>query len=160
VPKVVNTLARMLALVALVVVAVGGTRGSGVDAAQVAALEAPALAVLGDTIVVCGREVFADLIDTSWLVLPERQCTDLFADLFAREVCAFDDPDCDRAVPAAPAPAPLQLHVSSSPTPTLPTRADAIVDASRRAWPPRVDDEVPTGAVISPLERPPRDALA
>jgi hypothetical protein len=100
------------------------------------------------------------LVDTSWLVMPEGQCTDLLADLFDEQTCAFDDPDCQRASPAAPAPVSPKLQTSSSPTPTLARDDDDDRSRVRGAWPPSVDDDVPASLTLSPPERPPQGALA
>lgn len=167
VASALKALARIMALMMLMAVAVGSSRGSAVDQAD---LEAPTVTVLGegscgfedddDQLVVCGREILGGLVDTSWLVMPEGQCTDLLAQLFDGQTCALTDPDCQRASPGTPAPASPKLQTSTSPTPTLARDDDDARARVRGAWPPAVDDDVPASLTLSPPERPPQAALA
>ncbi len=159
-----KALARILALLVLIVATVGSSRASAatVDEAQI---EEPALTAIGDgscgpededTLVVCGREIFGDLVDTSWLVMPEGQCSVLLDRLFSEQSCAFDDPDCHRFSPAAPVPPLPKLQTSSSSTTTLVTRRDASDKQARRAWLRASDDDAPPSLRSSPPAPPPR----
>lgn len=151
----------------LMAAAIGSSRGPAIAEADV---EAPAVAVLGegscgfeddeDQLVVCGRELIGGLVDTSWLVMPEGQCSDLLADLFAEQQCALSDPDCQRASPATPLPRAPDLQTSVSPTPTLAARDDDDRSKTRGSWLRAVDDDVPASLTLSPPERPPAGALA
>jgi hypothetical protein len=151
----------------LMVAAVGAPSESA--AAEAAELEEPSLAVLGDgscgydedndQLVVCGAEFLGDFVDTSWLIMPEGQCSAFLDKLFSGQSCSFDDPDCHRFSPAAPIPPSPKLQSSSSPI-TVVKRNGSESPQPRRAWPPAVSDDVPDSLSSSPPGPPPRGLLA
>jgi hypothetical protein len=167
VTSALKALARIVALLVLIVAAVGSSRASAATTSD-ERIEEPALAAIGDgscelededALVVCGREIFGDLVDTSWLVMPEGQCSVLLDRLFSEQSCAFDDPDCHRVSPATPVPPLPKLQNSSSSTTTLVTRRDAADQLPRRAWERAGDDDLPPSLSLSPPAPPPRSLL-
>ena len=106
--------------------------------------------------VVCGRELFAGVLDDRLLTMRSDVCDELLDGLFDRQACALDDAGCHAVSAGTIGPRPSRVSNSDGPSGT----ADL---AGLLAWSnPEVDahrvdaSRIPDSLKVAPESPPPR----